>query len=326
MRYLFIADSHLGINKSNDFYHEVVYTLFDEITEVCTTRDINTIVHLGDFFHERKALNTKTQSIAHGIAHLLQDFTTYILIGNHDIYFKDKLYPTALELFKKYEHIYVIDKQYEMDELVLVPWGILPEADTFGAEYCVGHFNIVGFQMNNYFKSTSGLDPKVLKDFKHVYSGHFHTPSSHGNITYLGSPYPHTFNDIDSRRGYYIWENGDLEFIEFKSAPKFRIIHTSTINKDEIRGNHVRLVFDEDYGSIQNQQVIDEVWQFKPYKLHPDFSGVKIEGTEERLEETEASLLDHDEIIKEYIRKTEFPPTIRESTLLSMIEKLREED
>lgn len=323
MRLLFVADSHLGIYKSNDFYHNVVYNLFSEIRDVCITRNIDTILHFGDFFDERKALNTKTQNVAHRIASILEGLTTFILVGNHDIYYRDKLDPTALELFKNYDHINIVDKQFKLGDIVLVPWGVLPDS---GSGYCAGHFDIMGFKMNNYYTSTKGIDPKILGRFKHVYSGHFHIPNSHSNVTYLGSPYAHTFNDVDSRRGYYIWEDGELEFIEFEFAPKFKIIHTSTINKEEVQGNHVKLVFDEDYGSVKNQQIIDEIIQLKPYKLRPDFSGVKIEGTDERLEESEASLLDHPKIIEEYINKTEFPPAINKSTLLGMITKLREEE
>ena len=55
-----------------------------------------------------------------------------------------------------------------------------------------------------------------------------------------------------------------------------------------------------------------------------DFSKIKIEGTEDKMEEnTDATLLDHDGIIIEYINKTETPSHIKKKTLLSMIDKLR---
>jgi len=94
--------------------------------------------------------------------------------------------------------------------------------------------------MNDYAEcSNAMLNAEDFKKFKHVYSGHFHLPSTKGNITYLGSPFQHTFNDVGSIRGYYIFDDGKLEFIEFTNAPKFYIITTNNLkeNLDKIEGN-----------------------------------------------------------------------------------------
>ena len=39
------------------------------------------------------------------------------------------------------------------------------------------------------------MDPSIYKDFKQVFSGHYHHKSSRGNITYLGNPYQMFWND-----------------------------------------------------------------------------------------------------------------------------------
>ena len=151
--------------------------------------------------------------------------------------------------------------------------------------------------------------------------------STKNNVTYLGSPYQLTFADINSDRGYYIWEDGNLEFIKFRYAPEFKIVMTDNLDSGEIATNIVKLVFTKDYGSLKNQKIVDEVLSFNPVRLQVDFSNIKIEGTDEKMEEnTDATLLDHDGIIVEYINKTEVPVNIKKKTLLSMIEKLRRED
>jgi hypothetical protein len=193
--------------------------------------------------------------------------------------------------------------------------------------YCFGHFEFVGFKMNSSYICERGQDPNEVNDFKRVYSGHFHTPSEKGNIQYLGSPYAQTFHDVDSTRGYYIFDDGELEFIEFTYAPKFMKVDTDNITQENIKGNIVKLIFVEDKGSINNQQIIDEALSFNPVKLIPDFSQIKIEGTEDKQDESvSASLLDHNEIIDEYVGKIEIPEHVKRKTVLTMMRKLRGEE
>ena len=333
MKKLLVTDSHLGINKASDLYHDIVYSLFKEIQQVCIKENIWHIIHLGDFFHDRKVLNTKTQSVAHRIAKLFdQDFLMYLVLGNHDVYYKDSLKPTTAELFNTHPGIKIIDKITQCpnpggDDIWLCPWGLTPK----GHEgYLMGHFEIKGFKMNSTFICEHGQAPDDLKkdnNFKHIYSGHFHTPSSKNNITYLGSPYQQTMHDINSQRGYYIWENGKLDFIEFQRAPQFVLMESGNIDTHAIKNNIVRLVFKEDKGSVENQKIIDEIMSFSPIKLQVDFSQVKLEGVEgDSAEATvEASLLDHTQIINEYIEKSALPEFVNRKMLLTMINKLREE-
>ena len=322
-----MTDSHLGISKSSDLYHDVVFNLFSEINDVCLDKNISEIIHLGDFFHDRKVLNTKTQNYAHKIAELFKSTATiWLILGNHDVYYKDRLQPTTAELFNGYPHIRVIDKIQKHNNIVLCPWGMIPQGyDGF----CMGHFELTGFKMNSSFVCERGQDPANLKkdnNFDHIYSGHFHTPSTQNNITYLGSPYQQTFHDVNSPRGYYIWDNGDMEFIEFKSAPKFMVMQAENVNTKEVKNNIIRLIFNEDHGSVKNQKIIDEIMSFGPIKLQIDFSNVKIQGSEDiREDQVDASLLDHNEIITEYINKTPLPEFVNKKTLETMINKLREE-
>ena len=326
MKILLVTDTHLGINHSSELYHDVVYRLFKEIKGVCQKNNIGIVVHLGDFFHERRSLNTKTQSVAHKIAGLFNDkLYMYIILGNHDVYYKTKLDPTSLDIFKKYPNIEIIKTvKYLNKDITLVPWSLLPERRH---GYVFGHFDFSGFKMNTNYICENGLDPTKWQDFDHIYSGHFHWPSTKKNITYLGSSFPQTFHDIDSPRGYHIWEDGKLDFIEFTAAPKFiKILSDGEIKYKNISGNIIKLVFTEDYGSIKNQKIIDQISSFGPAKLQVDFSQVKIEGTDETLETMDASLLDHQEIIKEYIDKSELPNFVKKNILLSMIETLQEEN
>jgi DNA repair exonuclease SbcCD nuclease subunit len=225
---LIVTDTHLGMYSDSDLWLDIVLNFFKYIVKYCIKNDIKEIYHLGDFFDNRKSLNTKTQHIAHRIAKILamkNDLKVYIIVGNHDCYYKNQIHPNTLELFKQYDHIEIIDEITKKDDILLVPWGQIPEkAD---AKYCFGHFAIDGFHMNDSTRCKGGIDAAKFKDFEKVLSGHFHTPSSNRNIVYLGAPYGQDFHDVNGIRGFHTFEDGKLTFIEYEDAPIFRKIYTT---------------------------------------------------------------------------------------------------
>jgi hypothetical protein len=77
-----------------------------------------------------------------------KDLKTRIIIGNHDCYYKNQIHPSTLELFNEYSHIDIIDDITQVDDILLVPWGQVPE-EKYDAKYCFGHFAINGFHMND---------------------------------------------------------------------------------------------------------------------------------------------------------------------------------
>ena len=323
MRYLILGDSHLGIYGNNEIWHNIVFRLFQEIHDKMARENIHHMIHLGDFFHDRKALNIKSLELSFAIADMFSDCIMTIIVGNHDTFYKNKVDPTSLQIFNKYENIHVIKETTIMNDITLVPWLGKIEKPT---KFCMGHLELNGFSMNNSYICSKGGDPTVYKDFEHVMSGHFHTPSSGNNITYIGSPYQQTFHDIDSVRGYYIFDDGDLEFIEFVDSPKFIKIHTKDNDLDEsdIKGNVVKLIFDENYGTVKNEEIVSTVSSFKPIRLDIDFSNVSIVDDDmEDLDDGDQDLLDHSDIIESYVKEhVKVPEHMSKERLLNIINLL----
>lgn len=326
MSVVLVTDTHLGLQKDNEIWHKVIIDLFDEIIDTCRKKNIKTVIHLGDFFHNRKAINTKSLAVAYSIAEATRDLNLKIIIGNHDMFYKSQIEPTTLEIFEEYSHIEIIKKPTIFENILMVPW-LWDSIEDFDVPYLCGHFQIKGFLMNNYIKCKDGIDKGSLSKFKKVFSGHFHTPSIEGNITYLGSPFQQTFNDVGGERGFYIL-NDDLEFLPFSKAPKFVIIKTDSIENndvlDNIKGNIIRLEFLEDYGTNENNKILELVQSHSPLQLYVDFSKAAIDNTEIKMEEAPA-LIDHKDIIREYIEKKKVPGNLKKRVILSIIFKMIEE-
>ena len=319
MKHLLVTDTHLGLYNDSEVWQNATIELFDEIRKTCHREKIDKIIHLGDFFHNRKSINTRTQIVAQEIVDILYGLDLFIIVGNHDTYYKNKIQPTSLRMFRHDKNVHLIADTLFLDEIMLVPWG--GEINPTHLKYCMGHFAISGFNMNDSYVCKKGIDPSIFNQFQKVFSGHFHTPSTQGKITYLGSPFQQTFHDAGSTRGYYIFEDGELDFIEFKKYPHFVKMNTENISKSAIKGNIVKLTFESDYGSRENEVIVESVMSNNPLQIHVDFSKVSYEVDDDP-EEDIPDMIDHDEIVRDYVGRIEKPKNINESTLLEIISKL----
>lgn len=327
MKKLIVTDTHLGLYSDSDAWLDIVLDFYKHIVKYCIKNDIRELIHLGDFFDNRKSLNTKTQHIAHRIAKVLEvakDLQTYIIVGNHDCYYKNQIYPNTLELFKEYKHITIIDELTILDGILLVPWGHVPEKEhADNASYCFGHFAINGFHMNDSYRCKNGLDKATFKDFDMILSGHFHTPSSNHNITYLGAPYGQDFNDADGVRGYHIFDEGKLTFIEYKDAPKFMKVYSGNEFGEDIQGNIVKLIFEKDYGTTKNQEIIDDLIKCKPFLYSVNFTSIDNEDDDSIDESIEMD--SKEKIVHIYMDKQVYPDNINVNILKVMFKKLMKE-
>lgn len=323
-----LSDTHLGRKNHHQFWSDLTENLFNEIIDLCNYEDIDTVIHLGDFFHSRKSLNVLTINQGNEICQKFDNnkINLYLVKGNHDQFYKNLSKPHSLKYLDLFKYVNVIDTEsIELDDFILVPWGCdigqLPSDSNL-----MGHFEINGFIINS-----SGTEQKNAKfnksdfnKFNKVYSGHFHTPSKDGNIEYIGSPFPMDFNDVDSIRGYYILEGDTKQFIEYTQAPKFKKIQTNQeITEEDIKSNIIQLTFVEDYGNIKNEELIQKVNNMKPQELHIEYR-INVDGEEELMLDEEFDVSDNAEVMREYIDKKELPKHINKNVLKNIVKNLEE--
>ena len=328
-KYVLFADPHIGKQNHNNFWADTVLKLFDSIIDTCDRNNIKDVICLGDWFDSRKNLNVLTINLAEKICKQYfedNDINLYIIRGNHDTFYKNQSKPHSLSFLKLFNNIHIVEEQpLYLDYFYLVPWG----SDLSNIEndsFIMGHFEINGFITNysGHTQTNSKLNISDFKRFNKVLSGHFHTPSKQGNIQYIGSSFAMDFNDINSDRGYYILDNHQLQFIEFKEASKFISISTED-NFDEslIYNNIIRLTFTKDYGNVKNQQIIDSIYELQPASLQTNYN-IEDEDEEMTLEE-DFDVNDNSVIMREYIERSETPDHLNKKVLKKLIEQLEEE-
>ena len=338
MKRILVTDTHLGHKKANDFYLDLVDNLFDDIISYAGENNIKELIHLGDFFDNRKNMSLKTLFYARSIGNKLRHFDkSYLILGNHDLFYKDRYLPNSHQIFGSMDHIEVVDKPTEVGDMLLVPWVVEgTEWVDFGnfieetnQKYCLGHWEINGAAMNQSGQVVADGDWNfnIFSKFERTLSGHFHTIGTYdNNVTYLGSPYHMTFNDTGVR-GFYVFddETNELEFIPWDKSPKFVQWNAKPdhLLGNEFEGQVVKIIFNEDYGTTVNNQIISDVQATNPLQTFTEyrFSG----GMTETMVTEEVSLLEPLEIHKDFVFHSEIPKHLNVKVLDKILDQLYDE-
>ena len=327
--FVMVTDTHLGRKNHNQFWADLTEYLFDEIIELCNVQNIDTVIHLGDFFDSRKSLNVLTLNKGIDICKKFENnnINLYIILGNHDQFYKDRPFPNSLTYLNLFDYVHVIDKEpFKLYDFLLIPWGY-DISNISNNSNLLGHFEINGMITNSYGREHSGskLNISDFKNLNKVWSGHFHTPSKSNNIEYIGSPFAMDFNDVDSIRGYYIVNGSDKQFIEFTKAPKFFDIKSDQeLTKEYIEGNIIRFTFIEDYGNVKNDKLIQDIMNCNPQELHINYD-ISTDDTELIIDNEDFHVSDNKEVFREYIDKKELPTHIKKDMLYKVVESLEKE-
>jgi len=237
VKVVILGDVHFGARNDNPnfsrffekFYNEIFFPYLEQ-------NEIEHIIQLGDVFDRRKFINFSSLNDCYRyFFDRLKHFKTYIIAGNHDVYYKNTNKLNSLELLINRPYIEIItNKPKEIDiggvKILLCPWitddnyeQSLEIIDSTKAQIMMGHFDMIGFEMYKGHVSDIGFDPKRFNKFDIVLSGHYHHKSQAGNITYVGTPYQMMWTDYDDLKGFHIFDT-DTRELEFISNP-FSMFH-----------------------------------------------------------------------------------------------------
>ena len=325
MKVAIITDSHCGANNNSEFMIEYQTRFYNEVFfPYLRQHQINHIIHLGDYYDNRKALNVRAISENRKI--FLDKLREYemdmdILVGNHDVYYKNTNKVNSLqELMGSYSNISIIEDPVTTNimgrDICLIPWindenrdDALKIIKSSNAEICLGHFEFSGFKMNKNdpygFRGTEQISKKTFKKFKKVLSGHFHTKSKQGNIEYLGSPFEFTWADLDDPKYFHIL---DLETLEIEAIRNPLTIYSEIIYRDaidvkdiDVDRKIIRIIPEE----INNEKAYEKFFSY--VKEHAYSVTTKLPAKEENagMEIETVDVMDTPALITQYIENLE---------------------
>jgi DNA repair exonuclease SbcCD nuclease subunit len=230
MKIAILNDTHCGIRNSSDIFLDNAAKFYGEtFFPYLKEHDIKQIVHLGDYYDNRKAINIKC--LNHNRKHFLEPLRDLgirmdIIPGNHDTYFKDTNTPNSLKELLGFfiNEVAIIEKpaviEYETLRLALVPWMCKDNWDesinfikNCKADILGGHLELSGFEMMRGIKNDHGMDASIFSRFESVLSGHYHTKNSGDNIHYLGSQLEFFWSDCNDKKYFHILDTETRELI-----------------------------------------------------------------------------------------------------------------
>lgn len=296
MKIACITDTHWGCRTDSPDLLAAMTTFYEtQFFPYLKRHRIKTVCHLGDIVDRRKYIQYPI------LANLKetfmrpmweQDIALHILVGNHDIYYRNTNSLNAMKtIFGRfdggweptfYESPSVVN--FDGRDILMLPW-ITPENETesatlmssTSASVVFGHLEMNGFEMYRGMPNHGGLETSQFAKFATVLSGHFHHKSDVGNIHYLGAPYEMTWSDYDDPRGFHVFDTETLE-LEFVSNPArmFHKLFYTDVNRtaedilaqsfDELQNTYVKVIvqqksnpwlFDQWMGRLQAVGCID---------------------------------------------------------------------
>lgn len=267
-----LNDVHFSARNRNEYIEKAQGRFFNTFFKDIVKKKIKTVVILGDLFDKRKVIDFKSLDFAKkrffDVALLLK-LEVFLLLGNHDVYYKstNELNSPTL-LLKHYKNLTIIDKPIANTKIAGIPVCLIPWVTEDNYDDCVaairdsispymfGHFELVGFEMISGVESKTGFDIKEFDKFDLVLSGHYHLKSCKKNTHQLGTQYEMDWGDYGIKKGYHIFSEDGLEFVENEDPLHIKYTYTGIIptEKNEHTGRFIKIIVD----SYENKAMFDD--------------------------------------------------------------------
>lgn len=274
------ADIHFGVpGRLND-----IELACRAIREYCNKNSIDTVVVLGDMFHDRRALEIDVLVAASRFFEdTVKDYEqTWITFpGNHDMFLRHSWDINSLIPLRK--HVELINDvnilkldnqrfwvvpfiQYEKSYMRVIK---RIEKEVEDGDKILTHIGVRGASLNTCFllKDWSIVDFENTP-FDRIYTGHFHSSQQvNDKVWYPGSPIPFKFDEGDVEHGFYVYdtETNEHEFINIWNTigsffpdetppPQFCTIdeeQLDQLDQSDVNNNIIRV-------ALSNDRSVDE--------------------------------------------------------------------
>lgn len=240
------SDIHFGLRGNSKQHNELCLEYIDWMIDQAKEQGIKTAVFMGDYFHNRAVINISTLNYGLRGMRKLNDYfdDVYFLVGNHDMYYRQKRDVTSVKFADNFQNIHLISEITEKNDCLFVPFLVGDEwkqLEQKSSKYVFGHLELPGYKLNSLVEMPDhGKETDTsFSKCEYVFSGHFHkrqykTLDTGAQIHYIGNTFPHNFNDAwDDARGAVILEwDGEPQYINWPEAPKFRTANMSDLLED----------------------------------------------------------------------------------------------
>lgn len=327
MKIAILGDTHFGLRNDSAIFNDLARKFYTEVFfPYLDYHGIGTVIQLGDLFDRRKYINFNTLASAKEYFFDQLDrrcISLYALLGNHDIFYRNTLKVNSPSLvLPEYSRVCLIDRPSTIVfggmPIDLIPW-ICEENEkeisefikNSKSDYCLGHLELAGFEMDRGNICHEGMDKGVLSKYEQVISGHFHHRSSKDNILYAGVPFQMTWADWNDGKGFHVLdtETRELDFIlnPHEIYVKFsynddNLYFDDVQNADysKFTGKYVKVVVEKKNNSFLFETLIENLTKANPHDVTivEDFSDVSMIENGEDVDQADDTLSIIDKVVE----------------------------
>lgn len=336
---LLFADLHIHSHKDSvDRLHDCLQVLH-WIFEQADKHEVQHILFLGDLFHERAKIDVLNYlyTFEAFMKHMLANkphYDMWLLIGNHDMYHKEKWNVNSIKPLTAISQIHIVDQpstisisgvnidfcphtENPIKELEKLKKG----RDKDSLRLLLGHMAVHGAKLNKLYGTKSdviveydndmqqvGVD--VFDGWDRVFLGHYHGAQQlSDNVEYIGSPLQLSFGEAFEEKHLVLLDLDTLEktYIPNEFSPKHYILPPEEISTYQLKDNFVRIVVDnmsaKDVLDLRREIVVNHKVasvSFMPKDKKP-------EETAAVVEEAKAAFDDMDKMLDTYITNRGVP-------------------
>jgi len=251
------TDIHFGLKGGSRIHNSDCEDFVEWFCQQAKQEGCETCIFLGDWHHNRATTDVSTMNYTvSNLERLSENFEqVYFILGNHDLFYKDKREINSIEFMRLFPNIVPIKDPFTQDDVTILPWLVGDEwqrVPKIKSKYIFGHFELPSFYMNAMVQMPDHgqLQRSHFVNQEYVFSGHFHKRQHHANIVYIGNAFPHNYADSgDDERGMMILEwGGTPEYRTWPGQPTYRTYKLSEIidNPDKLLASkmHCRVTID----------------------------------------------------------------------------------
>ena len=337
---LIFSDLHLHRHKDRIDRLQDCIKVLDWIFEVAEIHNCDDIWFLGDLFHERNKIDmmdyiTAFEAIVKHMTDDAHNRELYLLVGNHDMYHKEKWSVNSVRPFSTIPGVTIIQSPVSLQMgKVKIDW--MPHTEnpvrdlaTFkkagAGNILLGHMSVHGALTNMFYGTRSDViveydndmipvDSSIFEDWDMTFLGHYHGAQKLSDkVEYVGSPLELSFGEAFQQKHVIVLDLDTMEkeYVVNDFSPKHLIITPQDVQDENynLNGNFIRIAV-EDMGRKDLVDLKRQIAQ-KYDTLSLDMKEKDKSKVEEQdanaIEDIKQVLANIDDMLKRYIKEVDVP-------------------
>jgi len=265
---LLTGDIHVAAHKDSLRRLQHCLDALKWVFETALEKEAHHIIFLGDLFQDREKIQVLPYQRTYEIIKKYvgeegSPLKLHMLIGNHDMWFADKLDISSIIPLGSIPNVNIITKcetiNIEGLDIDFLPFTLNPldELEHFAysqSPVLCGHIALHGAQLNTFYKTHAdvsveyegdmvNVDAEKFRPWRRVFLGHYHAAQRIDNIEYVGSPLEINFAEAFQEKHLVLLDTETLEtdYVINDFSPKHLIVKESELETFDLDNTFIKL-------------------------------------------------------------------------------------